>query len=104
MQSLWSLAVEEHFYFFLPVLTYFLPAKKLPWILLVIMSLGIGIKIIGTYVKLVYQPLETWMRIPTFTYGVLLNFEQKRTLYSLFFLVWIVILAFFGFPIVGTKS
>jgi peptidoglycan/LPS O-acetylase OafA/YrhL len=99
------LAVEEHFYFFLPVLVYFLPVRKLPWILLVIMSLCIGIKVTSTYAwgSWYTNPLETWMRIPYLLMGVLLNFEQQRTLYSLFFLVWIVVLAFFGFPIVGIE-
>lgn len=102
---LWSLAVEEHFYLLLPLVIFIFPSQKIPWVLLSIMSLCIILKVEGTQSigGWYTNPKETWMRMPYLLMGVLLNFEQKRTLYSLFFLVWIAVLAFFGFPIIGIE-
>ncbi|MEH1792139.1 acyltransferase family protein [Nostoc sp.] len=42
----WSLAVEEHFYLFWPLLVYFLPSKRLLWASLGIILLALVIRII----------------------------------------------------------
>lgn len=41
----WSLAIEEQFYLFIPLIVYFLPPKKLPYFITALIIIAIGLKI-----------------------------------------------------------
>lgn len=61
MAHLWSLAIEEHFYFLWPLIVFFFNNKKLIWISIFVI---IASSILGT-VMLYYK--HSWMVIYTFT-------------------------------------
>lgn len=86
----WSLAVEEHFYLFWPLLIYFLPTKKLPFVVISLFVISLITKIILLQNNFVIGYF-TFSRIDQLGLGALLAYLELKGFLrkekSLFFLI-----------------
>ncbi len=100
---LWSLAVEEHTYLLLPLLAFNLRENILRWVLAVISSvaiilkLSVGMPYVDSSTWLIYtNPHETWFRFQYIAMGALLALDRPRTALSLIFTVWLIAIIGYG--------
>lgn len=115
----WSLSVEEHFYFFLPLFIIFL--KKPKRIIYILILLGVTVTLwrkIGTIDRFTevfplvkFSMVYTFGRFDALLYGVLLAYIQKynpsikdilRKIHPLFIMVAIFLVSYFSIPLKPT--
>ena len=107
LAPLWSLAVEEHTYLLLPLLSFKLRENFLKCVLVVISVTGIFLKFsaayqfIDTSTWMVYSnPHETWFRMQYIAIGSLLALSNWRIPFSIISCVWIACAGTYGFGLI----
>lgn len=99
---LWSLAVQENFYLFFPLLLWVCPRSRLASVVAALGVVGIALKSWATMpelsASLYTNPFETWLRMQYLVLGVLLALPGTSFHLAGLFLFWSVVVAAAGGP------
>lgn len=95
----WSLAVEEHFYLFWPLLIYYIRLKYLKWIIAAVILTAVALRIV--FVQQSYETFYfTFTRMDELAMGALLAvLEQKRKLSPVYLRRYLILFIIIALPL-----